>query len=297
MGRSKAFSLLGLRAFEAAARRLSFTEAAEELHVSQAAVSRHVRNLEAELGTPLFRRLHRLVELTPAGHALSGDLAVGFLSIQRAVDRARGTATRRLRVSAEPAFASRWLAPRLRRFSAAHPDIELQLDSSVEMRTLGTDADVAIRYIPTQSRRRLNRGLRLFTIEGVPVVGATPRRLPRQEHDDSVIHHRLLHDDDGQAWRAWFNAAGLTGFEKARHQYFTDYLLTIEAAQHGHGAALGATAFLEAELLTGRLRQLGATRVTFGTYWLLEARDRASQKLRSAFTRWLLSELPREPAR
>jgi DNA-binding transcriptional LysR family regulator len=92
-------SLLALRAFEAAARRLSFTNAAHELHVSQAAVSRHVRALEAEIGRPLFRRLHRQVELTSAGERLASGLAAGFSQIWRAVETARGVPAQRLRIS------------------------------------------------------------------------------------------------------------------------------------------------------------------------------------------------------
>src|SRR5580700_10618014 len=111
-------SLLALRAFEAAARRLSFTEAARELHVSQAAISRHVRGLEKDVGRELFRRLHRAVELTEPGKQFAAELAAGFLRIQRAVEAVRGAPTRRLRVSTEHAFAAQWLVDRLDRFSA-----------------------------------------------------------------------------------------------------------------------------------------------------------------------------------
>src|SRR5271170_2600716 len=97
----RAPSLLALRAFEAAARRLSFTEAARELHVSQAAISRHVRALEADLGRPLFRRLDRRVELTSPGKRLAGELASGFSQIQRAVQSVRSVSTRRLRITVE----------------------------------------------------------------------------------------------------------------------------------------------------------------------------------------------------
>src|SRR6202000_2490464 len=136
-------SLLALRAFEAAARRLSFTEAARELHVSQAAISRHVRGLEKDVGRQLFRRLHRAVELTEPGKQLAEELTAGFLRIQRAVESVRGIPTRRLRVSIEPAFAARWLMTRLERFSAAHPEIELELETSLEVRVLGRETDVA----------------------------------------------------------------------------------------------------------------------------------------------------------
>src|SRR5882762_5554274 len=105
-------SLLALRAFEAAARRLSFTEAARELYVSQAAISRHVRGLEQDLAQPLFRRLHRRVELTQAGQQLAIRLAAGFQQIRTAVEAVRNRPERLLRITAEPAFAAHWLMPR-----------------------------------------------------------------------------------------------------------------------------------------------------------------------------------------
>lgn len=284
-------SLLALRAFETAARRLSFTDAARELHVSQAAVSRHVRALEGDLGRELFRRLHRRVELTLTGQRLASELAEGFLRIHRAVEAARGIPTRRLRLTVEPAFASRWLVPRLGRFAAARPDIELELETSNELRALGREADIAIRYFAANSRRRSGAGRRLFSIDGVPVIaGVRPR--PREwRHDSSVLGHRLLHDDDGQAWRSWFTAAGLEGFDRAVHQYFTDYSLAVAAAQQGQGIALGAAAFIEPELRSGRLARLGRTRVPFGTYWLLESRERATVGIRSKFSRWIDTEI------
>lgn len=284
-------SLLALRAFEAAARRLSFTEAADELHVSQAAVSRHVRSLEADIGTALFRRLHRRVELTTAGERLAGEVTAGFLRIRRAVEIARGATPQRLRLTIEPSFASRWLVPRLGRFAAAHPQVELVLETSDEVRTLGRDADIAIRYVAAGSRFKGRGGRRLFSIEGVPVVAGPTPRPTGSEQDRAVLGRRLLHDDDGGAWRRWFAAAGLEGFERAQHQYFTDYSLAVSAAQQGQGAVLGVPAFIEPELRCGRLLRLGRTRLPFGTYWLLEARDRSSAALRGVFVRWLTAQI------
>ena len=286
-------SLLALRAFETAARRLSFTEAARELHVSQAAVSRHVRSLEADVGKGLFRRLHRHVELTATGQRLATELTAGFLRIHRAVEMARGVATQRLRLAVEPAFASRWLVERLGRFAAAHPQIELELETSDELRVLGRDADVAIRYVATNARRRGRGGRRLFSIDGIPVIAGVTRRPIEWRQDAAVLGHRLLHDDDGRAWRSWFAAAGLGGFAGATHQYFSDYSLAVAAAQQGQGIVLGAPAFIERELRSGRLVQLGRTRVAFGTYWLLEARDRSTTAIRAVFSRWLDSEISR----
>lgn len=286
-------SLLALRAFEAAARRLSFTDAAHELHVSQAAISRHVRGLEKDLGRELFRRLHRAVELTAAGRQLAGELAAGFLRIQRAVAAVRDLPERRLRVSVEPAFGARWLVPRLEGFSEVHPEIELELETSLQLRILGREADVAIRYVDSGEPLPRLRHRRLFSMEGIPVIVGTRRRPAAHRKDDAVLGHRLLHDDNGKAWRSWFAAAGLDGFERAKHLYFTDYSLTLAAALRGQGIALGTAAFIDSELRTGRLVQLGQTRVPFGQYLLLESKEHATAPLRRAFVDWLEAEIGR----
>jgi DNA-binding transcriptional LysR family regulator len=286
-------SLLALRAFEAAARRLSFTDAARELHVSQAAISRHVRGLERDVGRNLFRRLHRAVELTPAGKRLATELSVGFQRIQRAVEAVRNIPAQRLRVSSEPAFAARCLVPRLENFSGTYPDIELELETSLELRALGRETDVAIRYVDTDSRPPRLRHHRLLSMEGVPVIAGASRRqarLRQWRQDTAVLGHRLLHDDNGKSWRSWFNAAGLEGFEQARHLYFTDYSLTLAAAMRGQGIALGTAAFIESELKTGRLVQVGNTRVPLGEYLLLESSERSTASVRRAFVEWLAGE-------
>jgi LysR family transcriptional regulator, glycine cleavage system transcriptional activator len=284
-------SLLALRAFEAAARLLSFTAAARELHVSQAAISRHVRALESDLDCELFQRLHRRVELTAAGARFAGELSAAFLRMGRAVEAVRGNLTRRLRLSVEPAFAARWLVPRLGRFAAAHPHVELQLETTDEFRALGREADIAIRYFASGSRRARGRGRLILSLEGVPVSAAARPRPTSWRHDRAVLGRRLLHDDDGRAWRDWFAAAGLQGFEQAQHQYFSDYSLALAAALQGEGVALGAPPFIAAELRSGRLAQLGRTRVAFGSYWLLESRERSSAALRAAFSGWLEAEI------
>jgi LysR family glycine cleavage system transcriptional activator len=287
-------SLLALRAFEAAARRLSFTEAARELHVSQAAISRHVRGLEKDVGHELFNRLHRAVELTEPGKRFAAELAAGFLRIQRAVEAVREVPPRRLRVSTEHAFAAQWLVDRLDRFSAAHPEIELELETSAELRVLGRETDIAIRYVEANARPPRLRNRPLFSMDGVPVIAGVRRRPAKWAHDSAVLGHRLLHDDDGSAWRNWFSVAGLEGFETAKHLYFTDYSLAITAAIRGQGIALGATGFIETELQEGRLAPLGHTRVHCGTYYLLESNDRTTAPVRAAFVGWLDSEIKRQ---
>jgi LysR family transcriptional regulator, glycine cleavage system transcriptional activator len=284
-------SLLALRAFEAAARRLSFTEAARELHVSQAAISRHVRGLEQDLAVVLFRRLHRRVALTPAGRQLAGRLAVGFQQIRSAVDVVRGRPERHLRVTAEPAFAARWLVPRLDSFSAAHPDIELAIETSDEMRVLGRDADLAIRYLGAGARNRWRRAHRLLEIEGVPVIGGSRGVASQAAGDRTVLGFRLLHDDGGAGWRRWFAAAGVSGYEHLKHLHFSDHSLAIDAARRGQGVALGTAILIESEVAAGELKVIGKTRIPLGGYWLLQASDRATAGSRAHFAKWLDGQL------
>jgi LysR family glycine cleavage system transcriptional activator len=286
----RAPSLLALRAFEAAARRLSFTEAARELCVSQAAISRHVRALEAGFERPLFRRLHRRVELTTHGTRLASELTVGFAQIQHAVRSMGGGSTRRLRISVEPALAARWLVPRLGRFSTANPDIEIEFDSSDELRSLGRDTDVAIRFLSRTSRRPRGRVRKLFPLEGFPVIARGEIGRSRQSSDSAVLGYRLLHDDDGTLWRQWFAAAGLSGYEQAKHIHFNDYSLVLTAVLRGQGVALSAPVYLRPQLKAQRLVRLGRTPITFGDYWLLESADRASAKARALFVNWLSAQ-------
>ena len=280
-------SLLALRAFEAAARRLSFTDGARELHLSQAAISRHVRILESEFGAPLFRRLHRQVELTAAGKRLADELTAGFSQIGRAVEVLRNAPLRRLRISVEPAFAERWLVPRFGGFTQENPDIDVEVESADELRTLGREADIAIRFLGASSRKPNGRAHKLFTYTGFPVVASAARaKLPRRRSDSDVLAFRLLHDDDGAEWRRWFAAAGLEGFETAKHLRFSSSSLALTAALKGQGAVISAPVYLQPQLRSRRLVRIGRTAVNFGDYWLLEATDRATAVARAAFLRW-----------
>jgi LysR family glycine cleavage system transcriptional activator len=146
--------------------------------------------------------------------------------------------------------------------------------------------------VASASRRPRGRHRRLLSMDGVPVIAGVRPRPRHWNQDAAVLGHRLLHDDDGTAWRSWFAAAGLEGFDRARHLHFTDYSLTLAAAERGQGIALGSAVFIESELRSGRLAQIGHTRVPFGEYVLLEGGPSGTQPLRAAFIRWLTSELP-----
>jgi LysR family glycine cleavage system transcriptional activator len=284
-------SLLTLRAFEAAARRLSFTNAAHELHVSQAAISRHVRLLETQLGRPLFRRLHRQVELTGPGKALAGALTGAFSQIERAVEAARARPSQRLRISVEPAFAARWLVQRFGRFTAAYPDIDVELDSSDELRVVGRETDIAIRFLNLSARKPKGRARKLFKYVEFPVIARSLRtRRTQLKGDRDVLAFRLLHDDGGTVWRRWFAAAGLDGFETAKHLHFNESSLVITAAIRGQGVALSGPPYVDSQLRSGRLIRVGETHRAIGEYWLLESSDRATARARQAFVDWLTAE-------
>ena len=290
MAASRSASLLALRAFEAAARRLSFTAAAHELHVSQAAISRHVRTLEAHFGRPLFVRLHRQVQLTDTGRELAAALAEAFAGIRNAVLTAAGDVRHTLRLSVEPAFGSLWLAPRLDSFAAAHPHIELLLETSDSIRALGPDADIAIRFVAAEARRRAPRGALLLTVAAFPVIARGGGPHATHGADSAVRSFRLLHDDDGRAWRAWFKAAAVTPAAGQRQQFFTDYALTIEAAERGQGVALGGLPFVRAQMRTRKLERIGRTQIVVGSYWLLQSSERRTRSVRASFCDWLKRE-------
>jgi LysR family transcriptional regulator, glycine cleavage system transcriptional activator len=281
-------SLLTLRAFEAAARRLSFTNAAHELFVSQGAISGHVRQLETQLGRPLFRRLHRRVELTECGERLARELTRAFSQIERAMSAARESPSKRLRISVEPTFAARWLVPRLGRFTSAHPDIDVEFESSDELRVVGRDADIAIRFLKTSARKPKGRARRLFVFAEFPVIARSlqGRRAPLRS-DRDILAFRLLHDDGGVEWRRWFSAARLDGFDAAKHLHFNDSSLVITAALRGQGAALSGPPYVGSQLGSGRLKRIGETMLVNGEYWLLESSDRLTAKARTAFIEWL----------
>jgi LysR family glycine cleavage system transcriptional activator len=212
------------------------------------------------------------------------------------VEAIQGIATQPLRVAVEPAFAARWLVVRLGGFSAAYPEIELELEASDEMRVLGRDTDIAIRFLSHSARRPRGRGRRLFCLDSFPVVAPAGSGRGLQRSDGDVVGYRLLHDDDGSSWRSWFTAAGIKGYEQARHLHFNDYSLVLTAALRGQGVALSAPIYVKSELKTRRLIRLGRTRVRFGDYWLLEASSSATAIARAAFVGWLDKQI-KQPSR
>ncbi|MDX6750889.1 transcriptional regulator GcvA [Geminicoccaceae bacterium 1502E] len=249
-----------LRAFEAAARHASFVRAAGELHVTPAAVSQQVRQLEQVLGVELFRRLPRGLMLTEIGRACLPELQKGFAHLARAVENmVRGSPVGPLTVSVIPSFAARWLVPRLRGFVETYPEIDITIRS--ELRSVDfahEEVDLGIRY-----GRGVYPGLDatlLLTEEVFPVCAPSllngPKPLRRLA---DLRHHTLLHDrqltgeEPSLAWARWLRDAGLREIDPERGPGFTDAVMLVEAAVRGMGVALGRTALVADELEAGRL--------------------------------------------
>jgi LysR family glycine cleavage system transcriptional activator len=282
--------LNALRAFEVAARHNSFTGAATEMRVSHAAISRHVRSLEAQLGVTLFRRAKRGVELTEDGVRYLKAVSAAFESIAEATEALAKPRDVRVRVSVEPAFAGRWLIHRLGRFQAAHPDVDVVLDASPRLVDLGRDeADLAVRY-----GQGGWPGLRqdLVTSSRIFAVGRKELRGRRRAAfaPDELRAFVLLHEDDGGLWRRWFAAAGVADANVSRGPRILETGLALDAAVAGQGIALADEALIADDLARGRLVKLCDVALADGGYYLLSLASAQGRRPLAAFRDWLLAE-------
>jgi LysR family glycine cleavage system transcriptional activator len=255
--------LNALKAFEAAARHLSLTKAAEELHVTPAALSHQVRGLEEMLGLRLFARLPRALALTDSGRRLLPGLSSGFAQIKQAVSLVQDMAgTRVLVVSTPPGFTAKWLAPRLHRFLTAHPDIEVRISSTLKNADFDTDGvDVAVRNL----RRAHPAEPQLFSevlVELALIPVCSPRFLgahPQLKSPKDVASVPLVHDvsmdgrPDNPGWPEWLAEAGITGLDVAQGLKFNSADHALEAAVEGAGLLLAHNVLAADDLRTGRL--------------------------------------------
>lgn len=290
--------LNSLRVFEAAARHLSFTKAAEELHVTPGAVSQQIKALEDFLQTPVFRREKRALLLTDEAQASLPILREGFDKLADAAQilAARGD-SRRLAVSVAPSFASKWLVPRLDRFQAGHPDIDVWVSADMDVVDFAVeDVDLAIRYGGGRYQGLMVDHLMAEKI--VPVcapsllTGENPITAPAD-----LVHHTLLHDSSPDkdekipTWPMWLKAAGVAHEEGDRGLKFNQSSLVIEAAVAGKGVALAKSALALADLEAGRLViPFDLTTPTDFAYYIVHPPAKASSASVKAFTAWLKEE-------
>lgn len=253
-------SLDFLRGFEATARLGSFTLAARELFLTQSALSRQVKALEDALGVPLFERRHRALALTPVGARFHRDVTESLQSIARAADDATGGVREPgLTITTTVSFASLWLIPRLPRFRARHPDVEVYVSADDRQVDLARgEVDVAIRYLGDNAPPE---AMRLFGERMLPVVSpdvAANPRTPLKRVTD-LEHHVLLHLDDPEGrvpwlnWPNWLTANGQPGLKPAGSLRFSLYDQVIQATLGGQGVALGRLPMVSELLASGRL--------------------------------------------
>ncbi len=284
--------LNALRAFEAAARHLSFTKAAEELNVTQAAVSHQVKALEQHLGLKLFRRLNRALLLTEQGQMCLATAREAFDRIAEIAERLRASDARgTLTVSLLPSFAAKWLVPRLGRFRLAHPDIDVRVAPDERLVDFARDdVDVGIRY--GEGRYPGLNTIRLLEEEVFPVcspaLGADGHPL---RNPSDLAHQTLLHDEGHDGWRTWLLAADLPEIDPTRGPIFTDSSNLVQAAVEGQGVALARGALAAADLAAERLiRPFALSLPAAYAYYIVCPKATAETPKVKAFTTWLLAE-------
>jgi LysR family glycine cleavage system transcriptional activator len=250
-------SLNGLRAFEAAARHLSFTQAASELNVTQTAISHQIKRLEQELGVRLFIRQNRALTLTPEASEYLPGVRAAFNDLRLATDRLlRREDGHVLTVSTLASLAAKWLLPRLSAFQEAHPGIDVRITTSTSLVDFQRDnVDAAIRY-----GRGQWAGLRaewLMADEVFPVcspallTGERPLKCPEDLKDHVLLHTSNTNSDD---WRLWLTAAGLpVDLSKQPGITFDMIFMTIQAAIDGIGVAMGRTSYVRDDIAKSRL--------------------------------------------
>ncbi|MEO8311099.1 MAG: LysR family transcriptional regulator [Caldimonas sp.] len=299
-------SLNNLRAFEAVARTLNFGAAAEELHVTQSAVSRQIKGLEDELGAQLFSRGTRHVQITPDGQTLLRAVEPSLAKLDTSVQHIRRSRSRRrVSVTTFASFGSLWLLPRIEAFQRSHPDIDIRVTAHDAIADLDqeTDLDLALRY--TIAAMAPAGGVHLFDETLTPVLSRSLRErikagdAPPLATPADLAHHTLLEEDDDRAsseflsWRHWLACQGLPTLEPVRWLSLTYTYQQVQAALVGHGLALARLPLVFEALQRGELVEpFGeAGRITSPfSYWLLVAPGSRARPEVTQFTAWVEAE-------
>jgi len=299
-------SLDFFKGFEAAARHLSFTKAAEELFVTQSAVSRQIQALEQRLGVTLFLRRNRGLVLTEAGEQLRRAVDSALRILHQAVEQVSPGATPKMvTVTSSIAFSSLWLIPRLSGFRRLHPDVDVRISANNQVLDLDRERiDLAIRYCP--SRAAPAGSVRLFGEEILPVCSPAllrDRNRPLKSPQD-LRHHVLLHYDEPQrpvpwlTWNVWLETAGVPDLEPADSLRFNHYDQTIGAALGGQGVALGRRPLVKKLLADGALvAPFPLEAVTGRAYFIVRTPITSGRPEVTHFAEWLIAEAAAMTAR
>jgi LysR family transcriptional regulator, glycine cleavage system transcriptional activator len=289
-----------LKGFEAAARNLSFTKAAQELFLTQSAISRQVKALEDELGVQLFRRRHRELLLTESGQTLYKAATDALRVLRDAAGRLGVTRGGMITVTTTIAFASLWLVPRLTEFRRLHPEIDVRIAAANEMNDLERDGiDLAIRYCPP---KMVGRGaVHLFGEQVFPVCAPRVAASGQLVSPEELSRHVLLYFDDPERrypwlnWDVWLELVKAHGVKPKGVLRFSHYDQIIQAALEGQGIALGRSPLVERAVKEGRLvlpfgRRFLSSPSKPRAYFLLVSPAAAGRPEASEFSRWLLGE-------
>ncbi|MDE1992766.1 MAG: LysR family transcriptional regulator [Rhizobiaceae bacterium] len=283
--------LNGLRAFEASARHLSFTRAAIELCVTQAAVSQQVKSLEKRLGVSLFQRLPRGLKITAEGEALLPTVTNSFDQMAISLDRIEAGQMRELLfVGVVGTFAVGWLLPRLAEFQQLHPFIDVRVSTNnnrVDMAAEGLD--FAIRF--GQGSWHGTDAIRLFDAPLSPLC--TPKLAAKITSPNDLLEATLLRSYRADEWTTWFRAAGVAPAAQVNAGIVFDTSLgMIEAALQGLGVALVPPSMFSRQLSSGALTQPFPTSISLGSYWLTRLQSRSPTSAMQAFSDWITSKIP-----
>ena len=288
--------LNALRAFEASARQLSFTRAAEELFVTQAAISHQIKALEDNLGIKLFMRKNRSLLLTEEGQSYYLDIKDVFNSLHEATERllARG-AKGAITVSLQPSFAIQWLVPRLNTFNSLHPDIDVRIKAVDQAEnSLTEDVDIAIYF----GRGRWNDvyAEQLHTEYLIPVCSPLliSDSKPLNEIAD-LSNHTLLHDTSRRDWKRWFKQVGVRGGNVNHGPIFSHSSMVLQAAIHGQGIALAHSILAKPDIDAGRLIcPFKDVLVSKNSYYIVCREQQVDIGKISAFREWVLETVANE---
>ncbi|SHF65834.1 transcriptional regulator GcvA [Vibrio gazogenes] len=288
--------LNALRVFESAARHLSFTQAAEELYVTQAAVSHQIKSLEEFLGLKLFIRRNRSLLLTEEGQSYFFEIKDIFTAIQESTNKLlsrseKGTLT----ISLPPSFAIQWLVPRLADFNQQQPDIDVRIKAvDREEGSLVDDVDVAIYY-----GKGLWPGLRtdkLYQEFLIPLCSPLLLAQGKPLHSpEDLSHHTLLHDTSRQDWNTFARENHLSGIAVDHGPIFSHSTMVLQAAAHGQGIALGNNVLAQPEIEAGRLVPLfDKVLMTDNAFYLVCHEKQANTGRIATFRNWMLNRARRE---
>jgi len=286
--------LNSLRAFEAAARHCNFRKAADELNVSQSAISHQLKLLESKLGVELFHRGVRSVELSEAGHLYYPVLRDAFDRMSDVTERIRlNTKSTLLTVQVYVTFATGWLIPRLSDFQNKHPDIQVNINTThIDVDFEHSDVDVCV-FMGYKNQPNVQYDY-LFTSEIYPVCGPQLRAKAKAlNHPEDLLKQNLLYINYAeQDWPNWFSAAGVNAETQPPGIRFDSYSLALDAAIDGAGVALALSPFGTSDIDAGRLvKPFDVEAKAYGDWYLAYRENRGNSRKVIAFQNWLIRQI------